>query len=158
MDERLDVGGIVGALAVHTDARRWEDLGKLFAPEVQVDYTSLFGGEPKVTPRDQLIEQWRELLPGFTHTTHLIGTPLTVVRGEQAQCTASVVASHVVKDGGLAGVDCWIVGGCYEMIFQKMNGSWRISSLTLARAWTEGNLDLPRIARERVAAATLDKK
>ena len=153
MDERVEIGSIVGALAVHTDARQWEELVALFGAEVRVDYTSLFGGDPQVTPRAQLMEQWRQFLPGFTHTTHLIGTPFVIVRGEQAQCTASVVASHFLKEDGFEGLDCWIVGGCYEIRFDKVDGAWRISSLTLARAWADGNLDLPRVARERAGAA-----
>ena len=42
MDERNDIAAIVAALVVHVDARRWDDLLSLFAPEVEVDYTSLF--------------------------------------------------------------------------------------------------------------------
>ena len=154
MDERIEIANVVGALAVHTDARRWEDLLTLFAPDVRVDYASLFGDEPKVTPREQLIEQWRQFLPGFTHTTHLIGTPAISIRSEQAQCTASVLASHLVKDAGLAEVNRWIVGGSYEISLTKLDGAWRISSLTLARAWGDGTLDLPRIARERMGTAS----
>jgi hypothetical protein len=37
------------------------------------------------------------------------------------------------------------------MSFAKIGGAWRIAGLTLARAWAEGNLDLPRIAGERAA-------
>lgn len=45
MNEWTDIAGRIGALAVHADARRWEDVLALFTPEVQVDCTSLFGGE-----------------------------------------------------------------------------------------------------------------
>jgi hypothetical protein len=37
------------------------------------------------------------------------------------------------------------------MSFKKIGETWHIAALTLARAWAEGNLDLPRIAGERVA-------
>jgi SnoaL-like domain len=153
MDQRIEIANLVGALAVRADARQWDDLVDLFAPEVQVDYTSLFGGEPQATSREQLIDAWRQLLPGFTHTTHLIGAPFVTVSGEDAQCSASVIAWHSIKDSNLAANDHWIVGGCYEMKFKKLGRAWRISGLTLARAWAEGNLDLPRIARERLAAS-----
>lgn len=63
MDERNDIAGIMGALAVHVDARRWPELLSLFALEVHVDYTSLFGGEPQVMAREDLIAGWQRLLP-----------------------------------------------------------------------------------------------
>lgn len=152
MNERNEIANAVGALAVHVDARRWDDLLLLFAPEVRVDYTSLFGGEPEIVAREPLIERWRNLLPGFTHTCHVIGAPAINIQGETAQVTASVVAWHFLKEPELKGNDCWLVGGCYEMSFRKLDGVWRMDGLTLARAWAEGNLDLPRIAGERMAA------
>jgi hypothetical protein len=153
MDDMMYVASMLGALAVHTDARRWDKLVTLFDAEVRVDYTSLFGGDPQTSSRDQLMNQWRQLLPGFTYTTHVIGVPAITIDRDQAECFASVVATHILRDTGLAGEDYWIVGGCYEVGLHKRNGEWRIISLTLARAWAKGNLDLPRIARERAAEA-----
>jgi hypothetical protein len=59
------------------------------------------------------------------------------------------VAWHFVKEAELTGRDHWLVGGCYEMDFAKIDGVWHIAALTLTRAWAEGNLDLPKIAAER---------
>jgi hypothetical protein len=151
MDDRMDVAGVIGSLAVHVDGRHWDDLLALFAPQVRVDYTSLFGGEAQAMSREDLIGGWRKLLPGFTRTCHVIGTPAIWLSGETARAAASVVAWHFVKEPELAGRDCWLVGGCYEMGFERIDGFWRIAGLTLARAWAEGNLDLPGIAGERAA-------
>src|SRR5215472_9985319 len=115
MDERSDISGVVGALAVHEDALHWNELLSLFAPEVRVDYTSLFGGEPEVMARERLVGNWRQLLPGFTQTCHVIGTPAIAVHSETAHVSASVAAWHFVKEPELAGKDSWLVGGCYEM-------------------------------------------
>lgn len=153
MDGYDGIAGCVGALAVHVDARRWDELTALFAPTVTTDYTSLFGGEPQATTREDLVAGWRALLPGFTRTTHVVGTPHVVLAGDTARASASVVAWHFVKDPPLAGRDLWLVGGCYEILLERHQGAWRIASLTLARAWQEGNRDLPRIAAERAAAA-----
>jgi hypothetical protein len=151
MGERSDIAAIIGALAVHVDARQWSELLALFAPDVPVDYVSLFGGEAQSMKREELIAAWRKLLPGFTRTCHIIGTPAITLSGETAQVSASVVAWHFVKAPELAGRDYWLVGGCYEMSFKKIGEAWRIAGLTLARAWAEGNPDLPRIAAERAA-------
>lgn len=152
MDERSAIADRIGALAVNVDARRWDILLSLFTVEVQLDYTSLFGGQPKLVTRDELIESWRQLLSGFTRTTHLIGLPSINASEDTARVAVPVVAWHFVKDPALAGNDLWLVGGCYEMSFAKNDGVWRIAALTLARAWTEGNADLPRIAGDRAGA------
>jgi hypothetical protein len=152
MGERSDIANVIGALAVHVDARRWSELLAVFAPEVRVDYVSLFGGEARSMKREELVGGWRKLLPGFTRTCHIIGTPVITLSGEIAQASAAVAAWHFVKAPELAGRDYWLVGGCYEMSFTKIGGAWRIGGLTLARAWAEGNLDLPRIASERAAS------
>lgn len=51
MDERSEIASRVGALAVNVDARRWDELLDLFAANVGVDYTSLFGGERQTVAR-----------------------------------------------------------------------------------------------------------
>jgi hypothetical protein len=111
MGERNDIAAIIGALAVNVDARRWNELVALFAPEVRVDYVSLFGGEAQSMKREELIAGWRKLLPGFTRTCHIIGAPVISLSGDTAQASASVVAWHFVKTPELAGRDCWLVGG-----------------------------------------------
>jgi hypothetical protein len=151
MGERGDIANVIGAMAVHVDARRWSELLAVFAPEVRVDYVSLFGGEAQSMKCEELVGAWRKLLPGFTRTCHIIGTSAITLSGETAQASACVVAWHFVKTPELEGRDYWLVGGCYEMSFAKISGAWRIAGLTLARAWAEGNLDLPRIAAERAA-------
>lgn len=149
MDDRSHLANVIGSLAVHVDGQHWNELLALFAPRIRVDYTSLFGGDAQATTREDLIGGWRRLLPGFTRTCHVIGVPAVTVSGETAHAAASVVAWHFIKQPELAGRDCWLVGGCYEIGFEKIDGSWHIASLTLARAWAEGNLDLPAIAGER---------
>lgn len=149
MDDRSHIANLIGSLAVHVDGQHWDRLLALFAPRVGVDYTSLFGGEAQAMTREDLIGGWRKLLPGFTRTCHVIGTPDVAISGDTARAAASVVAWHFVKEVELAGRDLWLVGGCYDISFEKIDGVWHIASLTLARAWAEGNLDLPRIAGER---------
>jgi hypothetical protein len=151
MDDRDQLANLIGSLAVHVDGQHWTELLALFTPRISVDYTSLFGGEAQAMTREDLIGGWRKLLPGFTRTCHVIGVPAVTVSGETAHASASVVAWHFVKEPELAGRDYWLVGGCYEIGFAKRDGVWHIAALTLARAWAEGNLDLPRIAGERAA-------
>jgi SnoaL-like domain len=148
-----EIASQVGALAVRVDARDWQGLLALFDAQVRVDYTSLFGGEVQTMAGEALIDGWRQLVPGFTHTSHLIGIASIQVDGDRAQADASVTAWHAVDDQPVDGGSIWIVHGCYEMAFIKRAGVWRIAALTLARAWVEGNKDLPRLAGERVKSS-----
>jgi hypothetical protein len=154
MDDRSEIASRIGALAVHVDARAWNDVLDLFAPEIHFDYASLFGGEPQSVMREQLINNWRAMLPGFTHTTHLIGPPMIRAAGETALASASITAWHWIDDPGLGNTAVWIVHGCYEITLAKRESAWRITGLTLARAWAEGNKDLPRLAGDRAARAS----
>jgi hypothetical protein len=79
------------------DARRWSELVTVFAPEVRVDYVSLFGGEAQSMKREELVGGWLKLLPGFTRTCHIIGTPVITLSGDIAQASAGVVACTLSK-------------------------------------------------------------
>lgn len=151
MTHEQDITHRVGALAVLVDARRWDELTELFAPTVRTDYSSLFGGTPQTATREALVSGWRQLLSGFSHTTHVIGTPQVRVDGDRAQVTAPVVAWHFIDDAALGSNKRWQVGGAYEIVLKRQGGAWSIASLTLARAWSDGNPELPRLAAERSA-------
>lgn len=149
MDERVNVMSVVASFALAADALRWNDLRAMLAPEVVLDYTSLFGGEARTTPREDIIAGWQELLPGFTHTTHLIGAVRVAITGGSAYVEAPVMAWHAIHDES-ASNDRWVVGGRYEMQLAQQSGQWCISALTLADAWVDGNSGLPEAARQRV--------
>jgi SnoaL-like domain len=101
-------------------------------------------------PREDLIADWRALVPGFTRTQHLIGAVHVTLTDGFAYAEAPVVAWHVIKDAALAGDETGLVGGRYEMQVEKRKGEWCIRALNLTEAWAEGNLDLPRIAAQRI--------
>lgn len=144
-----EITALIGALAVRVDAGDWSGLTGLFDAKVRVDYTSLFGGDAKVLSAEDLIASWRQLVPGFSHTSHLIGVPFVRRDGDYAHVSASVTAWHAIEDQPLPEGNVWTVHGCYEIDLVKVDGAWRIAALTLARAWAEGNIDLPKIAAER---------
>jgi hypothetical protein len=57
-DEQRIIAAVnaIGSLA---DARKWADLRAVFADEVDVDYTSLTGGQPARVKADDLIAGWQ---------------------------------------------------------------------------------------------------
>ncbi|MGH7717512.1 MAG: nuclear transport factor 2 family protein [Gemmatimonadaceae bacterium] len=70
------------------DARDWPAVRARFADTVDVDYTSLAGGEPARMPADQLVAAWRALLPGFHATQHLLGPVIVELDGDHATARA----------------------------------------------------------------------
>jgi ketosteroid isomerase-like protein len=152
MMDRDSVLNTVAALAMAVDGHDWAVLDRLFTPEVAIDYTSLFGGEPATQPRAQLIAGWQGLLPGFSHTHHMIGQAQVRQDGDVAHVRAPVIAWHVCSDLPEA-ERTWQVAGRYEIGLERQDGQWLIASLTLAAAWSSGNDGLPAIAAERARSA-----
>jgi hypothetical protein len=58
------------AMAVLADQNRFTALEEVFADQVTVDYTSLFGGDASPIGVKKLMAQWASFLPGFEVTRH----------------------------------------------------------------------------------------
>jgi hypothetical protein len=136
------------------DALEWGGVSAALDREVLVDYTSLSGGEPEVLSADDLIARWQGLLPGFDATQHLTGpVVLTDDGGPGVRADTHLVAYHQLSgaDGGQTSqAQTWVLHGHY--IARVVGG--RIAALTLGVFYQEGNLDLPRLATERVASGS----
>ena len=131
------------------DALDWGTVRGVLADEVLADYTSLAGGEPETLAATDLIARWQGLLPGFDATQHLTGPVLLTADGGPGVCADT----HVVAWHRIAGTDggaTWAVHGHYTA--RVVDG--RITELTLTVFFTDGNLDLPRLATERAASGS----
>ena len=126
------------------DQLAWGELRNRFVDEVQVDYTSLFGGEAQTLKADALLGQWQGLLPGFDATQHMTG-PVIVTSSKVDAATAE---THVRGYHYLAS-DMWMVAGHYTMRMARSDGYWRIASIRLDVYRQEGNTELPARAMER---------
>jgi ketosteroid isomerase-like protein len=149
-DDGRAVADAVAYVAYHADARDWAALRALYADTVRVDYTSLAGGQPSAVPADGLIAGWRELLPGFDLTQHMLGPVVVRLDGDRATARAHVRALHRIA--GAAGGEDWIVGGHYTYRLARRGGGWLITHHTLGGAYQEGNRGLPALARSRASA------
>lgn len=65
-----DPAGVVTRMFFATDRRDWTAVRSAFADTVQLDYTSLNGGEPAAVPADDMVAGWKSLLSGFDATHH----------------------------------------------------------------------------------------
>ncbi len=127
------------------DRLDWSAVRAALADEVEIDYTSLFGGTAERLAADTLVQRWQSLLPGFDATQHLTGPIiLTASEGSRATAETHVRGYHYVE------ADVWMVAGHYVMRLERATAGWKISGIRLDTYRQEGNKNLPAVAIENV--------
>jgi ketosteroid isomerase-like protein len=122
------------------DAKRWDELRKLYADEVRTDYTSLFGGTPVKQSGDALIQGWKSAL-AKVHTHHQLG-PVVVKLGDgTATATCQVRGLHHA-DGAPGGTDWEVLGHYVFELSKRADGGWRIHDMTILTRVQTGNTKL----------------
>ncbi|MGL5942423.1 MAG: nuclear transport factor 2 family protein [Waterburya sp.] len=124
---------IVESVANLADKGNFDSLEKLYAEEIQVDYTSAFGGEVELKSPQGLMTQWAGSLPGFDRTRHEISNIETEVKGNTATATADVVANHYLNKM------LWQIAGSYEYGLVKEDGEWTIDKMTFIAESEQGD-------------------
>ena len=139
------------AMGVLIDAQDWPGLTELFDEHVDVDYTSLNGGQPATVTPGELIGGWRPLAEGLDATQHLIANHQVVVDGDLATCRANVLATHRLAT--IHGDPHWVVGGRYDFRLRRESegAPWRICAVTLTTLWVTGNRTIMDVATQRTA-------
>lgn len=69
LSDRLEITELTNRLGLLVDARDWDALTALFSDPVDVDYTSLNGGEPMTVPPASLVGGWRGVLDQLEATS-----------------------------------------------------------------------------------------
>ena len=91
------------------------------------------------------------MLPGFDHTHHQLG-PLDIAQdGNSATVYAYVTATHYMASA--QGGDLWTVYGTYTLQLRYEEG-WKLRGNTFSFKFLSGNVDLPNMAKERMARDT----
>lgn len=145
--DKLDIAETVIRVANLADAQDWKNLRDCFLDEVEVDYTSLAGGEPSTVKADDLIAGWRGTLSGFDATHHQVTNILVTLDGDEAHVNAYIHADHYLE--GAPGGDHWLVLGTYDYHLIRTGDGWRVSASKLNVKRLEGNNDLADAATER---------
>jgi hypothetical protein len=122
------------------DAKRWDELKKLYAEEVSTDYTSLFGGTPVKQTGGALIEGWKAALAKVA-THHQLG-PITVKLADgRATADCQVRALHRA-DGAPGGTDWEVLAHYVFELSRSSDGPWRIHGMTVLTRIQTGNTKL----------------
>ena len=134
------------------DQRDWETLISCYTEGIELDYTSLTGGEPeRVNARELVLERWAPPFEVLDATQHFTGPCTILVDGNRATAHAYFQAQHVLA--GATGGEKWTLGGRYDWDFERTGEGWRISGVTMTAMWDDGNRDLMAQAAARSAAS-----
>ena len=144
--ETAQIRTLVSSIPLAVDRAAYDLAERAFAPEVIIDYTSLWGGEPAtMTPAD-LMTAWRGIVPGFDATWHELG-PVTVdLEGDTATATAFVDGRHWIGDA------LWRPVGNYHWDIAQIEGEWRVTRMVFEMMQEIGDRALAAEAMERAAA------
>jgi hypothetical protein len=88
---------------------------------IDLDYSSLVGGEPVNLAVDMLIDNWKGFLPRFKSTHY-----------------------HPQPDRR----NIWTVFGTYDAGLEKYSGEWKVTALKLNLSCVDGNLELPALVMQ----------
>ena len=91
--DRIEIIETTTRMAWHADRREWNELERVLADEVLLDYTSLTGAQPATLPREQIISSWANVLGGLDATQHLVSNQLVKIDGESYRVRESQLAA-----------------------------------------------------------------
>ena len=134
---------LVSSIPLAVDRAAYDLAEAAFAPEVEIDYTSLWGGEPAVMTPAALMTAWRGIVPGFDATWHELGPVTVTVEGDSATAEAFVDGRHWIGD------KLWRPVGTYYWDVALIDEAWRITRMEFALTGEEGDRALAAEAMER---------
>lgn len=91
--ESAKVIAVVSSIPLAVDLARYDLAEAAFAPEIVIDYTSLWGGEPQRMTPGALMDAWRGLVPGFDATRHELKDIEANVEGDRGPRPLSSTAA-----------------------------------------------------------------
>lgn len=134
---------IAGAIDAAVDAKDWSLARSFFAEEIEVDFTSLAGGEPATIPADALIEGWSSNLTEEKTSFHMRSNHMVALEGpDAAVMTSHGYALNRMEAGAEeanGGDPMWEVWGVYTHDFERGPEGWRVTGMALDVAAQRGN-------------------
>ncbi|WP_084065250.1 nuclear transport factor 2 family protein [Paenibacillus stellifer] len=132
-------------LFVAVDSRDWDTVRRGLADQVLLDYSSMNGQPPALLSANEIIDSWRNVLPGFDSTHHQLGNMLVRANQSDASLFCYGTATHYLEhEGG----NVWTVVGSYDFDLKETNGGWRIIKMKFNYKYQDGNAELPGLAIE----------
>lgn len=123
------------------DSKDWAALAELMVPNVEFDVTDGGSGVPVIKGRDEAIELIRISLTGAV-TAHQVHTPLIDFDGDVG-LVIWAMQDRIIWDNGVS-----LTGyGHYHERWERRDGEWKLTSLTLTRLIIETASEPARAAK-----------
>ena len=139
----LEMIRVADAVDAAVDAKAWPTARALFTDTIDVDFTSLAGGEPATIPSDALIEGWSANLAAEKTSFHQRTNHRVRFDGPDAATMTSEGYAWNRMEAGAdeanGGDPMWEVWGTYTHGFERVDGAWRVASMALDVAAQRGN-------------------
>ncbi len=136
---------LVASIPLAVDRAAYSLAEAAFAPEVTIDYTSLWGGDPATMSPAALMDAWRGIVPGFDATWHELGPVSVEIDGDRATATATVDGRHWI------GNRLWRPVGVYHWDLARLSGHWKVTRMVFTLTEELGDRALAAEAMERAA-------
>ena len=152
--DRQAISDVVIRYATGIDMRDWEAYRSCFTDQLEVDFTSFSGGEPRTLTGDEWVAGVRAGLSGFAATQHISTNHVITLDGDEATCVSYMQAQHYLPNE--KGDNALTLGGYYTNTLVRTGDGWRIRRCRLTVTWTTGNRHIFELARERYAQMGTD--
>jgi uncharacterized protein len=142
----------VTAIFNGADERNWQKVKYAFSDTVLLDYTSFVGGQPARLSPEQIVNNWKGLLPGFDRTNHAISDFDININGDEATVRNRGFAAHYLKG------EQWTVSGTYDFHLVKKGSNWTTDKMVFNFKEQGGNTTLAQKAMDKVKADQVEKR
>ncbi len=141
--DRAEIIRITDAIDAAVDAKDWERARFWFTETIDVDFTSLVGGEPATMPADALIAGWAGNLTAEKTSLHLrTNHQVAFADADNAVVVSHGYAWNRMERGALSqngGNPLWEVWGTYRHGFVRTPDGWRVNAMTFNATAERGN-------------------
>ena len=144
--DRLAISDVQLRYATGVDTRDWVLYRSCFTDEIDTDFTSIFGGEPRRVKADRWVASARQILTGLKATQHMITNHVITITGDEATCVAYVQARHHLPNQ--LGESDQTMFGYYTNRFVRTPDGWKITACKLTVTWNSGNWAIFDLARK----------
>lgn len=134
--DRIAIVETANRIAILSDRRDWAAVQDCFTEQVEFDYTSLNGGEPRAIAAATQIQQWADFFSStFKTTQHLVGSHMVQLNGDTATCMAHFQAHHTYLDSSKTS---WLLAGSYDYELVRSANTWKVQKLKMTALWETG--------------------
>jgi hypothetical protein len=139
--DEMDIRRIIEGIAFYVDQKDWKMVRSFWTPDINVDFTSLAGGQPARIKADDLVKSWETNLHKEKQSFHLYSMHMVTVNGNKAEAMSKGYAYNMVPNrlpvGG--GSEIWEVFGTYTHTFDRTAQGWRATSIRFNAEYSRGN-------------------